>query len=271
MLWRRRDAEKEAAGEAEGRQEEDAPVRQGRNPADGVHSGAEDGWVRLARYYQTIARIGAGLATLTALTLTLWNGVGGVFEEREELFAAFLIALAAWIFTEVKESEEVIFRNSTVNDIRLGRELLSYAADKFRVALKDHDYHNGLHTRYFSELNALVHEYEVGVLDFQDRALKEPLSEFMRALTKFSMHMDQSSAPYGTGAMLQRIIPPDDFAKFDAFGSLPNHLMIEVKQANDLAGTAWNRLEQLVAVVKTRVPEVFDEAISYQWYRSSDS
>ena len=48
MLRRGRDAEKEAAGKAEGRQEEDAPVWEGRDPADGVHSGVEDGWVKLS-------------------------------------------------------------------------------------------------------------------------------------------------------------------------------------------------------------------------------
>ncbi len=35
----------QAAGEAEGRQEEDAAVRQGGDPAAGVHRGAEDGWL----------------------------------------------------------------------------------------------------------------------------------------------------------------------------------------------------------------------------------
>ena len=36
----------QAAGEAEGGQEEDAAVRQGRDSAGGVHRGVEDGWVR---------------------------------------------------------------------------------------------------------------------------------------------------------------------------------------------------------------------------------
>ena len=45
MLRRRRDAQAQASGEAEGRQEEDAPVRQGRHPAGGVHRGAEGGCV----------------------------------------------------------------------------------------------------------------------------------------------------------------------------------------------------------------------------------
>jgi GTP-binding protein LepA len=47
MLRRRRDAQAQASREAEGRQEEDAPVRQGRHPAGGVHRGAEGGCVRL--------------------------------------------------------------------------------------------------------------------------------------------------------------------------------------------------------------------------------
>lgn len=36
-----------AAVEAEGWQDEDAVVRQGRDPAGGVHCGVEDGWGRL--------------------------------------------------------------------------------------------------------------------------------------------------------------------------------------------------------------------------------
>src|ERR1700733_5622123 len=46
MLWRRHHAQAEAAGEAEGRQEADAPVRQGGNSAVGVPGGAEDGRLR---------------------------------------------------------------------------------------------------------------------------------------------------------------------------------------------------------------------------------
>ncbi len=43
MLWRRHHPQTQAAREAEGRQEEDAVVRQGRHPAGGVHRRAEDG------------------------------------------------------------------------------------------------------------------------------------------------------------------------------------------------------------------------------------
>ncbi len=43
VLRRRRHPQAQAAREAEGRQEEDAPVRQGRDPAGGLHRGAQDG------------------------------------------------------------------------------------------------------------------------------------------------------------------------------------------------------------------------------------
>ena len=43
MLWRRHHPQAQAAGEAEGRQEEDAPVRQGRHPPERLHRSAQDG------------------------------------------------------------------------------------------------------------------------------------------------------------------------------------------------------------------------------------
>ena len=55
VLWRRRDPQAQASGEAEGRQEADAPVRQGRHPAGGLHRRAEDG--RLKRALQNSGRL----------------------------------------------------------------------------------------------------------------------------------------------------------------------------------------------------------------------
>ena len=46
VLWRRHQPQAQAAGQAEGGQEADAPVRQGGDPADGVPGGVEDGGVR---------------------------------------------------------------------------------------------------------------------------------------------------------------------------------------------------------------------------------
>ena len=43
MLWRRHHAQAQASRQAEGRQEEDAAIRQGRNPAGSLHRRAQDG------------------------------------------------------------------------------------------------------------------------------------------------------------------------------------------------------------------------------------
>src|SRR5262245_23883219 len=43
MLWRRCDAQAQASGQAEGRQKEDAPIRQGGDPAGGLHRRAQNG------------------------------------------------------------------------------------------------------------------------------------------------------------------------------------------------------------------------------------
>ncbi len=43
VLWRRHFPQAQASGQAEGRQEEDAAVRQGRNPAGSLHRRPQDG------------------------------------------------------------------------------------------------------------------------------------------------------------------------------------------------------------------------------------
>ena len=48
MLWRRRDPEAEAAGQAEGREKEDAAVRQGGYPARSLHKRPQDGQLKLS-------------------------------------------------------------------------------------------------------------------------------------------------------------------------------------------------------------------------------
>ncbi len=48
VLRRRRDAQAQAAGQAEGREEEDAAVREGGDPAGGVYQCVEDGQLRLS-------------------------------------------------------------------------------------------------------------------------------------------------------------------------------------------------------------------------------
>lgn len=104
------------------------------------------------RYYQTIARVLAGLTMLAMLAWFLWPRVESSLLEREEALFAFLVAFAFWLLSEVKESEEVVFRGSTPNDIRLAREMLCYSRWQFRELLKEHDYHRGINPAIFRKL-----------------------------------------------------------------------------------------------------------------------
>lgn len=87
----------------------------------------------MSRYYQTFARIGAGLAAIAMLVWFLWPG--GAWQFEPEPFFAFGVAVVVWAFTEFKLSEEVIYRASTPNDIRFGREIFSYGTWNLRLKL----------------------------------------------------------------------------------------------------------------------------------------
>lgn len=88
----------------------------------------------MSRYYQTFARIGAGLAAIAMLVWFLWPG--GAWQFEPEPFFAFGVAVVVWAFTEFKLSEEVIYRASTPNDIRFGREIFSYGTWNLRLKLQ---------------------------------------------------------------------------------------------------------------------------------------
>ncbi len=59
VLRRRRDAQAQASGKAEGRQKAHAPVRQGRHSAGGIYRGAEGGCVRVHRHFARVCPIPA--------------------------------------------------------------------------------------------------------------------------------------------------------------------------------------------------------------------
>lgn len=206
-----------------------------------------------------MARIFTGLVAVAMLAWFLWPR-GSELLDREEALFAFLVALGVWILTEIKESDEVIYRAATKNDIRLARELVSYASDKFKNILREHDFHNPIGRRYLSEVFTLVDEYDVGTAFFQDKRVAPLFEVFCQELDVFAMYMAQHSAPNDQG---RASIVPSRFAgprnRFDA----------EIAEANRLSRRAWDQLLPLITKIKERIPEAFDEPISYEWFRSS--
>lgn len=206
-----------------------------------------------------MARIFSGLIVIAMLAWFLWPR-GSALLDREEALFAFLIALGVWIMTEVKESDEVIYRAATKNDIRLARELVSYASDKFKHVLRDHDFHSSIEKRYLSEVFAFDHEYNIGIVFFQDKRVAPLLDEFCCELEVFASHIAQHSAPDEFGRA--SIVPTEAMRNRDRFEP-------EITEANRLASRAWDQFLPLIGKIKERIPEAFDEPICYDWFRST--
>lgn len=179
--------------------------------------------------------------------------------DREEAFFAFVVAFVFWILSEIKESDEVVFQTSTKNDIRLARQMVSYAADIFRSNLKDHDHHSAIDGRFLIELNSLIHENDIGTTFFQDKRVKPLFEDFCFFAEVYSLHMATNSSPDGHGRQTLHLRGHE---------GEHHRVQSQMDEANRLAGLAWKRLPPLIAKIKERIPETFDEPIAYDWFRS---
>lgn len=218
------------------------------------------------RYFQTLSRIGSGLAAMSALTWLLWP-FHGEWEFSPEPLSAFALALVFWGFAEFKLSEEVVYQASTPNDIRLGREVIAYGDSTFRELLKDHDYHRGIHPRYLSEACLLISEAERGIAHFQDRKVQAKYVDFIDRLREFAGYLGAHSTLESFGGFMKQSVVPARV--FDAHNISDQH-MTEICEANWLATDAWNSMTPLIDEIKKRIPETFDEPIGAGWIRSSE-
>ncbi len=217
------------------------------------------------RYYQTLARIGFGLAAMAMLVWFLWPSSMWQFEP--EPFFGFGVAFVVWAFSEFKLSEEVIYRASTPNDIRFGREIFAYGTWNFRELLKDHDYHRGIHPRFLTEASFLVSETELGIAHFQDKKVQKKYRDFADRLKAFVDYFGMHSSPERFGSVtLQSVIPANQFDEMN----VAQHHQSEINEVNRLATEAWKALVPLISEIKERIPEVFDEPIKGGWIRSPD-
>ena len=219
----------------------------------------------MRRYYQTLARIGSGLVAISMLVWLLWPGSAWQFEP--EPFFAFGVTVVVWAFTEFKLSEEVIYRASTPNDIRFGREIFAYSVWVFRELLKDHDYHRGINPRFLTEALLLVRETELGIAHFQDKRVQTKYEAFFERLTSFVDYFSLHSTPEKFGSVtLQSVIPAK---QYDEMNISERHKG-EINEANRMATEAWKALQPLIAEIKERIPEVFDEPVKTGWIKSSE-
>ncbi|WP_040816984.1 hypothetical protein [Litoreibacter arenae] len=207
----------------------------------------------MGRYKQTIVRIGAGLSAIGALTWLLWPSSLTDFLDPEPLFI-FLCLFVAWIATEVKQSEEVIYRESTPNDIRLSREFLELHRWQFRDLFNEADLFQFREREDYSRCYNISNRRDVGDLEFQDKELDALLSKFIESLDEFNNYIAGNTAPELVGGRMMTGFKPVGIVSQEKY----DRLLKEARKANELADEVWKRFDYLIAQVKRLVPEALD-------------
>ena len=214
----------------------------------------------MQRYFQTIRRIFFGLSSLSVLLLHLWPATEYVFSDRIESFLYFLVSLGIWIGAEFKDSEEVIFRRSTQNDIRLARRVIWLARNSFRELLAESNYRTLKPQDAVNDLTTFALDWILGVVFFQDSQLDKEFQSFAAKLNEFDSNLSfwGSSRPCGSN-FAYRIAPQD----FDSLSDdPPEPWKSEIQEANKQAAELNADMIKLVALIKKRVPEAFDTEIT---------
>ncbi len=218
----------------------------------------------MSEYYQTIGRIGAGLAAIGAMALLLWPDDLTRFLNGGALIA-FIGPLMTWVAAEIKTSEETQRRNSSANDIRLAQRLLGYHAEQLRILLKNHDFYSSIDTRYLDEANLLSSEYRVSKILFQNKRLSEGLESFFRNFDPLLMHIATHTVPTLIGKHSRTSFKnKTEILSETAF----LHEKELIAKANELASTAWDSFDALAVRIRSEVPEALDEKLEVVWYTS---
>lgn len=219
--------------------------------------GALIGCRSMDKFRQTWARVGAGLTAMAALCWVLWpSKLSDVSSNPEPIFV-FLVALLTWTFTEFKFSEEVQFRESSPNDIRVARELVELHAGQFRYLLKDADLFQFVESDCYSQVNNLCNRHETGKLEFQNKGLNKKLENLIGDLEKLGLFVAQHTVPEMIGGVWRTGFKPFDNVTQERY----DELLVLSGEANELASNAWEKLDSLVSIIKIRVPEALDEKI----------
>jgi hypothetical protein len=223
----------------------------------------------MGKYTQTVARISAGLAAFTAYTWLLWPGSWAAVKGLPiEPLVVFLPLFAAWIATEIKTSEEIIFRNSTPNDVRLAQRLIGYYREQFRILLKDHDFHSSIATRYVSEASLLGYDFRTKRAFFQNKRLVEPFAKFMNDMEIFSDYIAQHTVPSSVGGQWRTSFRnKTEILSEELYSSEAK----AISKANEFADAAWVSFESFVDLMMREVPEAADATSEVIWFSSDEN
>lgn len=211
------------------------------------------------KFEQTIARIGAGLASMLMLVWLLWPGsISEILQLEPEPLAMFLIAFATWIMTEFKMAETEMDRvecpQLSVNDLRVARELIALQRGRFRDFLRDHEAFQYIDYETVSEIHALLARRGRDELKFQNPSLDLGLARFLSSLEILGVFYAQHTGPEQIGGRLMvafkpsRIVTDEEYAR---------RLQLS-HEADKLSEGAWSALDKLVRSIEVDFPSVLD-------------
>lgn len=212
----------------------------------------------LPRLPQTFGRIGAGLACMATLLWLLWDGVRWPLEA--EPLVAFLVAMFVWISTEFKRSDEIVFRSSSPNDVRVAKTLLGYSAFQLRELLKDHDFSNGLPSRYLTEFSAYSTDCDRRLIKLQKLSLRRPFEDFSYQLDKLVKMIALSTSPGRQNVEFLYVQDP-----YWGLQELEDHHRVAIENLNRQATLCWDVFSILLRKIHADIPEAFDEEITLTW------
>ncbi|AVL53858.1 hypothetical protein CEP88_15445 [Roseobacter denitrificans] len=110
---------------------------------------------------------------------------------------------------------------------------------------------------HYYDLSELCHRYERGAFEFQNGELNEKLAVFVDDLKKLGLFVAQHTAPERIGGELMTGFKPYEIVCQERY----DELLRLSQQANDMATTAWERLDSLISTMKVRIPEAWYEEI----------
>lgn len=210
------------------------------------------------RLTQTFGRIGAGFVVFASMIWLLWDGA--VWPLDAEPMVAVLVSLFVWLSTEFKKSDEIVFRASAPNDVRVAKLMLGYSAFQLRELLLNHDFRNAFLKDYFQEFSALCTDCENKLVKFQRLRLRGPFADFHYQLAKLVSLMATHTTPGRHSPNLLYVYDPS----FHQGAIKPFHLA-EIEELNVQATHCWNTFLRMMEIIHEEVPEAFDDEIKKVW------
>lgn len=211
----------------------------------------------MARYGQTLARLGAGYSMFGALVWLLWPSDTSFVNNPEAWFTLGTVTII-WHLTEFKLSEELTPRTTSLNDIRVGRELIELHAGELRYLLKDTDLWTFVDDEVYSRLGSLCDRWQRGTFCFTNRKMNAELSSLMERLLALRLKIANDTVPEMISGKLRTGYKPFYLVSQEEYDRRDN----ESKKANEIASQAWVLLDLIAERIKKRIPEVLNDPVS---------